>query len=113
MKTRKKGNTVLMVAYKLKELFLLLIVISGPELESGQVWSLQQCIDTAFAYNRSLQISKNNVSISEYRQKEANAGLYPKITAIADYKYFLELPYQLMPLTLFGGPEGQFKEAQF
>lgn len=25
----------------------------------------------------------------------------------------IELPYQLMPLSIFGGPDGQFKEAQF
>ena len=30
----------------------------------------------------------------------------------ADYKYFAELPYQLMPQSAFGGPEGMYKEVQ-
>jgi OMF family outer membrane factor len=30
-----------------------------------------------------------------------------------EYKYYTNLPYQLMPSSIFGGPVGQFKEAQF
>ncbi|MBP8903777.1 MAG: TolC family protein, partial [Paludibacteraceae bacterium] len=38
--------------------------------------------------------------------------LIPKISLNADYKYFTDLPYQLMPQSAFGGPEGHFKEMQ-
>lgn len=79
----------------------------------AQVWSLGQCIDTALAHNQSLQMSRNAIVLSEQKQRETKAGLIPKITVNADYKYFTDLPYQLMPLSVFGGPEGQFKEAQF
>ncbi|HAN18115.1 MAG: transporter [Bacteroidetes bacterium GWC2_33_15] len=96
---------------KIAILILYMVIFSLPL--KAQVWTLQQCIDTAQVYNKSLQIGKNNIVLSEQKHKEANAGLFPKVNAIADYKYFIELPYQLMPLSLFGGPEGQFKEAQF
>lgn len=96
---------------KITILILSMVIFSLPL--KAQVWTLQQCIDTAQVYNKSLQIGKNNIVLSEQKHKEANAGLFPKVNAIADYKYFIELPYQLMPLSLFGGPEGQFKEAQF
>lgn len=80
---------------------------------TAQVWSLEQCIDTAQVYNRNLQIQRNGVLINQEKQQEAKANLIPKLTANADYKYFTDLPYQLLPLSVFGGPQGQFKEAQF
>lgn len=53
--------------------------------------------------------------ISEQKQKEAISNLIPKVNVVGDYKYFIDLPYQLMPLSTFNptAPEGQFKEAQF
>jgi OMF family outer membrane factor len=96
-------------------LILFLLFIIGLNTGQAQVWSLQQCIDTAQIHNKNLQISRNNISIAEQKGKEAKANLIPKITANADYKYFTNLPYQLMPLSTFNptAPEGQFKEAQF
>lgn len=82
---------------------------------SAQVWTLQQCIDTALVYNRTLQVAGNNNRISRERQREAKANLLPKLSVNADYKYFSDLPTQLMPLSTFtpSAPEGQFKEARF
>jgi outer membrane protein TolC len=96
-----------------KHYLLLLVVLIGFHTANAQVWSLQQCIDTAQVHNKNLQMSRNNISISAQKQKEAKANLIPKVTVNADYKYFTNLPYQLMPLSIFGGPDGQFKEAQF
>jgi OMF family outer membrane factor len=82
-------------------------------LTQAQTWELQDCIDTALVNNKRLAISRNNVLIGEQRSKEAKANLIPKLTVNGEYKYYTDLPYQLMPLSVFGGPEGQFKEAQF
>lgn len=94
-------------------LFALLLVISFQA--SAQSLSLQQCIDTAQLYNKNLMISRNNILISKQKHKEAISNLVPKITAIGDYRYFTDLPYQLMPLSMFNptAPEGQYKESQF
>ena len=94
---------------------LLLFLLIGVHTAQAQVWTLQQCIDTAQVHNKNLQMSRNNVAIGEQREKEAKANLIPKVTANTDYKYFTNLPYQLMPLSTFNptAPEGQFKEAQF
>lgn len=102
--------------HKLKSwllLFLLTLVIIFPA--QAQQWSLKQCIDTAQVKNKMLQISENNVSIGEQRHKEAVAGLIPKLNINGDYKYYYDLPYQLMPLSTFNpaAPAGEFKEAQF
>lgn len=94
-------------------LFVLIPSIAGLAEANGQTWSLQQCIDTAEAYNKTLQISRAGMELSEQREKEVQAGLFPKVTANAEYKYFGDQPYQLLPLSVFGGPADQFKEAQF
>lgn len=81
----------------------------------AQVWSLEQCIDTARVHNKRIQIDRNNITLSEERHKTAKAQLIPKVSANADYKYFTHLPYQLLPLSALNptAPEGQFREAQF
>jgi OMF family outer membrane factor len=81
----------------------------------AQQWSLQQCLDTAHDQNRNLQIARNNIERSRINEREAKSNLMPKLTVNADYKYFTNLPYQLLPLSTFvpTAPEGQFKEAQF
>ncbi|MCC6702650.1 MAG: TolC family protein [Fluviicola sp.] len=94
---------------------VVIFLFSGISTVTAQTWSLQQCIDTAQVNNRNLQLNRNNLTLSEEREKEAKSNLAPKLSANADYKYYVELPYQLMPLSTFNtnAPEGQFKEAQF
>lgn len=79
----------------------------------GQTWTLEQCIDSAYANNQKIAIAENTHELSALKHKEVKSNLLPKLSINGEYKYFIELPYQLMPLSVFGGPEGQFKEAQF
>jgi len=79
----------------------------------AQTLSLDQCLDNAKANNKAIKISENELRLTEEKQREVKANLLPKITANGDYKYYAELPTQLMPLSVFGGPEGKYKEAQF
>jgi outer membrane protein TolC len=106
----------MLVSIHKQRLILLLVaalVITLPT--QAQRWTLQQCIDTAQVRNKQLLISQNNVSIGEQRHNEAVAGLIPKVSINGDYKYYFDLPYQLMPLSTFNptAPAGQFKAAQF
>ena len=98
------------------ELFVIpLLFIGWNTVQAQEVWTLKQCIDTAQVYNKTLQINRNHIRISEQREKEAKANLIPKVTANADYKYFMELPTQLMPMNALNpqAPEGQFRDLQF
>lgn len=95
-------------------LFLIFLILSSSVYSQNEVkWSLEKCIDTAMVHNKKLQISRNNTLISKEKRKEVKGNLLPKIGINAAYKYYTNLPYRLMPMELFGGPEGQFKEAQF
>lgn len=96
-------------------LLLTTIFLLHSALTYSQIWSLQQCIDTALIHNKTLQIARNNAEIIDEKNKEAYANLIPKVNLNADYKYYTDLPTQLMPLSTFNptAPEGKFKEAQF
>lgn len=98
-----------------KLIFFSIVLIGWNTVYTQEVWTLKQCIDTAQVHNKTLQINRNNISISVQRKKEAQANLIPKITANADYKYFMELPTQLMPLNALNPqvPEGAFRDLQF
>jgi OMF family outer membrane factor len=97
--------------HKLAWLFLLLA--AAVHALPAQVWTLEQCVDTAQVHNQHLQMGRNAMALSAEKQREAKAQRIPKVAVQADYKYFTHLPYQLLPLSVFGGPEGQFREAQF
>lgn len=79
----------------------------------AQVWTLQQCLDSAQQKNKNLLIARNNMEIGQQKVQEAKANLIPKLAINGDYRYYINLPYQFMPQSAFGGPEGVFKEIQF
>lgn len=97
------------------KLVLLTILTMALTQSNAQEWSLKQCIDTAQVHNASLQIDRNSIALSEQKHKEAKANLIPKVTANGDYRYFTNLPYQLLPLSALNpaAPDGEFREAQF
>lgn len=93
----------------------LMVLLSWNTVQAQSVWTLQQCIDTAQAYNKNLQIYRNTILSSQEQEQEAKANLYPKLSVQADYKYFMELPHQLMPLSALNPQvtQGEFREIQF
>jgi outer membrane protein TolC len=98
-----------------KHYLVLLVILAMFQTTQAQIWTLQQCIDSAQVYNKNLQISRNNLLIGQQREKEIRANLLPKVSVNADYKYFTNLPYQLLPLSALNpvAPEGEFRAAQF
>lgn len=98
-----------------KQYLILLFLLVGLKTAQAQIWTIQQCIDTAQVHNKNLKMNRNNMVIGEQREKEAKANLIPKFTANADYRYFMNLPYQLLPLSVLNpaAPEGEFRAAQF
>ncbi len=99
---------------KLKQVLLLLFTISFYWMQA-QEFTLEQCIEQALVNNKKLKIDQNNIDISLEKQKEVKSNLYPKLNATLDYKYFFDLPTQLMPAKAFNpmAPEWQFNAAQF
>ena len=92
-------------------LALILFQVSG--ILSAQTLSLEQCIDTALQYNRTIKLSQQDVFLASEKNKETKGNLFPKLNGMTDYRYYTDLPYQLMPAEAFGGPAGTYKEVQF
>ena len=78
-----------------------------------RVWSLEECLDTTLRHNPSLEATRVGRGLSAFRSEEVQALRLPRVSVGVDYKYFTNLPYQLLPLSVFNGPEGSFREAQF
>ncbi len=96
-----------------KQIFLSLFLFFLVGEIKAQEWTLRQSIDTAMQYNKSLQMAVNQSSSAELKNQESKSQWLPKIMASADYKYFTQLPYQILPQAAFGGPEGVFRAVQF
>lgn len=97
----------------LKYILVMLIFFSFQAQAQVKTWTLQECLDTAFVQNKNVKMAKNQSEIAYLKNREAKAQLLPKLFLQGDYRYFTELPYQLMPQSAFGGPEGVFREIQF
>lgn len=82
-------------------------------ISQQDIWSLDRCLDSARVNNLKLRIAENQQTIISEKHDEAVSGLYPKIAMVGDYRYYTNLPYQLLPLSVFGGPDGVYKETQF
>ncbi len=88
---------------------MLLMYVSA----QAQTLSLKQCVDTALQYNRNIKLAQKDKMIAHEKNLEAKSNLLPKLNGMADYRYYTDLPYQLMPAAAFGGLEGTYKEVQF
>lgn len=104
---------MLVNTHTLKFILILALIVSVPANAQVKEWSLETCIDTALVQNKNIQLAKNQSDIALLKNREAKAQLLPKLFLQGDYRYFTELPYQLMPQSAFGGPEGIFREIQF
>ena len=82
---------------------------------SQEIISLDECLNQAMEQNQQLKIAENNLKKTTYQTKEILSNLWPKINGNFDYKYYFDLPTQLMPAKAFNpmAPEWEFKAAQF
>jgi OMF family outer membrane factor len=92
---------------------LVLFLLLAPAIVPAQTLTLNQCVDTALLYNRNIKIAQQDALIAGEKNLEAKSTLLPKLTGFADYRYYTDLPYQIMPQEAFGGPAGTYKEIQF
>lgn len=90
------------------------LVIFNNIIIYAQTWSLQQCVDTALLYNYNIGQNRINIQLAQQKWIEAKEKLIPQVQINTGYRYFIDLPYQFLPLSTFNPatPPGQFREAQ-
>jgi len=98
-----------------KKVIILIVIIlfQVSEILTAQTLTLEQCIDTALIYNRNIKLAQQDLNNATEKNKEVKGNLLPKLNGMVDYRYYTDLPYQLMPAAAFGGPADTYKEVQF
>ena len=96
-------------------LFSFILILGWQMIQAQEVLSLTQVLDQTRKQNKNLKMSENEVKIASEKNKEVKSNLIPKIQANGDYKYYFDLPTQLMPAKAFNpmAPDWKFKPAQF
>ena len=51
---------------------------------------------------RRVCMAEIDMQIADERTGELRGALLPKLRGMVDYKYYTDLPYQLMPASIFG-----------
>jgi len=69
--TKKKMRIILILA---------MLQVSG--ILSAQPLTLEQCIDTALQYNRTIKLSQQDVFLANEKNKETKGNLFPKLNAM-------------------------------
>jgi outer membrane protein len=90
-------------------IFLLLI----PVINYGQQLSLEECIAIVKKQNASVKIAQIDNQIVQKKIHEVKSGLLPQINIGGDYKYITQIPEQVVPASLRGGPPGEFTRLAF
>jgi len=98
-----------------KHLVIVLLLWQGAQVVNAQVWPLEQCMETAIANNKKLELGRNGIQQGKDRKTQVMANRMPKVKLEADYKYFIDLPTQFIPANAFNpmAPEGVYNDAQF
>ncbi|MBK6754685.1 MAG: TolC family protein [Flavobacteriales bacterium] len=107
MITMRRASTALRII--MVSLLVTLLAAQG----SAQIMTLEQCVDSALANDRRVRMAALDEEMSTLRIGEAKAGLIPKVRGAAEFRHYTDLPYQLMPSSFFGGPEGAYRAVQF
>ncbi|WPV66145.1 MULTISPECIES: TolC family protein [unclassified Chitinophaga] len=78
-----------------------------------QIFTLNQCLDTAL--KNSLQIQSDQYGLEKTKADvgQAYSSLLPNISASGYYQYQFKVPVQMIPADLFGGTPGTYQAAQF
>lgn len=89
------------------------ILLLTASLAQAQDLTLDQLIDQALKTNQDVQIANLNERQTDAQIEQVKAGARPQINLQGDYKRYLKIPGQVIPASLFGGPEGTYSAVAF
>ncbi|MEQ8908397.1 MAG: TolC family protein [Vicingaceae bacterium] len=101
---------------QLKRAFLFVFVFSGLVAFSQEKtlrFSLVEAQQFAIENSYQSQVAEKEVLKSKRKVKETISTGLPQVNASGNYQQYLEVPVQLVPAPIFGGPEGEFEEVFF
>jgi outer membrane protein len=81
--------------------------------KAQQSFAVQEALD--YAAQNNLQIKKAALEIknAKYKVLETRGIALPQVNGKINYNYFLDVPVQVIPAQMFGGPAGQYAAVKF
>jgi outer membrane protein len=91
------------------------MIVSSSKITAQQKneFSVKQAVDYGIKNSVTVRNALIDIQIQKQTNREFTAVAYPQVSAGGTFNYFLNIPISLIPLSAFGGPEGQFRQAQF
>lgn len=82
-------------------------------LARAQDQTLDQLINKALTNNFDVQSARLDEIKTEAKIAEVKSSARPQVNLTGDYKRYLKIPGQVIPASLFGGPEGSYSSVAF
>ena len=82
-------------------------------LARAQEATLDQLIDQALKTNQDVQVARLNERSVDAQINQVKANARPQVNLTGDYKRYLKIPGQVIPASVFGGPEGTYSAVAF
>jgi outer membrane protein TolC len=79
----------------------------------AQEYDLNQLLDLAMKNDFSVQAARLDEAKTNAKIDEVRSGLLPSLNVSGDYKRYFKIPGQVVPASVFGGPEGEFSTLAF
>ena len=89
------------------------LTLASTFLLAQQNLSIEEALQYAVDHNVNVRKARIDRLIADQKVKETTGIGLPQISAQGKYNYFLEIPVQLLPAELAGGPPGQFIPVKF
>jgi outer membrane protein len=79
----------------------------------AQDYTLDQLINKALTNNFSVQTARLDEIKTDAQIAEVRASARPQVNLTGDYRRYLKIPGQVIPASVFGGPEGTYSAVAF
>ncbi len=93
--------------------YLSTVLLLASSLANAQDYTLGKLIDKALTSNYSVQSARLDEVRTEAQIAEVRAGARPQVNLTGDYRRYLKIPGQVIPASVFGGPEGTYSAVAF
>ncbi len=92
---------------------LLVLAVHFAQAQHPHAYTLKELTDRALTHNFDIRNQEQNREGTEAQIDQVKARALPQVSLNGDYKYYIKIPAQVIPLSAFGGPEGEYTTAGF
>ncbi len=79
----------------------------------GTEYGLNDLVQQALTKNLTVRVDQLDRQVNQAQIDQVKARALPQVNFAGDYRYYIRIPGQVIPLSAFGGPEGSYTVAAF